>query len=378
MHIRFYLRHGATALMLAAATVISGCGSAPQAVQPVADTSIQRPAVTAPAAPAARALPALPPAGSRRGGYYQDDGPGDAPPVGLYDIPDAEPKIEPYTRRGNRPYVVFGKSYTPFTDDRPFKQRGIGSWYGKKFHGQTTSSGEIYDMYKMTAAHPTLPLPSYARVTNLANGKQVIVRVNDRGPFHASRIIDLSYTAALKLEYVAKGSAQLEVERLLPDEIARINSTRQERADTGQTASFGVPVPGTLVQPAAVTPDSASNKTASRSASATATHIDAAEQRVPGQTAAQSTGSTTSVVVSGDVATGGFYLQLGAYGSAANAESMRSRLAQSWSGTLPQLEVVQNGALYRIYSGPFATRGEAYAASRQVQANGTSPVVVQR
>jgi rare lipoprotein A len=386
MHIRFHARQGVTALVLAAAAVISACGSAPQAMPPIADASINRPVVTAPAAPAApasRALPALPPAGSGRGGYYRDDGPGDAPPDGLYEIPDAEPKVEPYTRRGNRPYVVFGKSYRPFTDDRPFKQRGIGSWYGKKFHGQTTSSGEIYDMYKMTAAHPTLPLPSYVRVTNLANGKQVIVRVNDRGPFHASRIIDLSYTAALKLEYVAKGSAQLEVERLLPDEIARINSARinsarQGRADAGQTTSPGVSVPGTPVQPAGVMPDSASNKSASQSASVTVPQIDAAEQRVPDQAIVQPTVGATSVVVSGNVATGGFYLQLGAYGSAANAETMRSRLAQSWSGTLPQLEVVQNGALYRIYSGPFATRGEAYAASRQVQPAGASPVIVQR
>jgi rare lipoprotein A len=378
MRIRFHARQGVIALVLAAATVISACGSAPQAVPPVADVSINRPVVTAPAAPTARALPVLPPAGSGRGAYYRDDGPGDAPPDGLYEIPDAEPKVEPYTRRGNRPYVVFGKSYKPFTDDRPFKQRGIGSWYGKKFHGQTTSSGEIYDMYKMTAAHPTLPLPSYVRVTNLANGKQVIVRVNDRGPFHASRIIDLSYTAALKLEYVAKGSAQLEVERLLPDEIARINSARQGRVDAGQTTSPGAPVSGTPVQPATVMPDSASSVSATQSASVTVPQIDAAGQRVPDQPVVQPAVGATSVMVSGNVATGGFYLQLGAYGSAANAETMRSRLAQSWSGTLPQLEVVQNGALYRIYSGPFATRGEAYAASRQVQAAGTSPVVVQR
>ncbi|MFD2270429.1 septal ring lytic transglycosylase RlpA family protein [Undibacterium arcticum] len=137
--------------------------------------------------------PALPAAGSGRGGYYQDDGPGDQPPPDLDQVPDAEPKLEAYSRSGNKPYVVFGKTYTPITDNRPFVQRGTGSWYGKKFHGQRTSSGERYDMYKMSAAHPTLPIPSYARVTNLSNGRQVIVRINDRGPFHSSRIIDLSY-----------------------------------------------------------------------------------------------------------------------------------------------------------------------------------------
>src|SRR5690606_15643140 len=120
----------------------------------------------------------------------------------------AVPRIEPIGKRGNSRYVVFGKAYVPFTDDRAYKERGRGSWYGKKFHGQRTSSGEIYDMYKMTAAHPTLPLPSYARVTNLENGRQVIVRVNDRGPFIGGRIIDLSYTAALKLGYLAAGCAE--------------------------------------------------------------------------------------------------------------------------------------------------------------------------
>jgi len=124
-------------------------------------------------------LPALPAAGSGRGGYYKDDGPGDQPPDGLLDIPDAEPKVEPYSKAASRPYVVFGKTYTPMLEDKPFKQRGIGSWYGKKFHGQKTSSGELYDMYKMTAAHPTLPIPSYARVTNLKPAP-VIVRINDR------------------------------------------------------------------------------------------------------------------------------------------------------------------------------------------------------
>ena len=177
--------------------------------------------------PGGSRLPVLPAAGSGHGGYYQDDGPGDHPPDGLLDLPDAVPKVEPYSPTGNKPYVVFGKTYVPITDGRPFKQRGTGSWYGKKFHGQKTSSGELYDMYKLTAAHPTLPIPSYARVTNLANGKQVIVRINDRGPFHSERIIDLSYTAALKLGYLGSGSSQLEVERLLPDDIARINAAKQ-------------------------------------------------------------------------------------------------------------------------------------------------------
>jgi rare lipoprotein A len=111
---------------------------------------------------------------------------------------------------------VAGKKYAPFAELRPYKQRGVASWYGKRFHGKKTSSGERYDMYAMTAAHPVLAIPSYARVTNLGNGKSVVVRVNDRGPFHDGRLIDLSYAAAYKLGYVGNGSARVEVEAIIP------------------------------------------------------------------------------------------------------------------------------------------------------------------
>ena len=131
-------------------------------------------------------------------------------------IPDAVPKVEALHRFANRPYQVFGKDYVPIAAVAPFQQSGIGSWYGRRFHGAPTSSGEPYDMYGMTAAHPTLPIPSYVRVTNPANGRSVVLRVNDRGPFHSDRIIDLSYTAAWKLGYVEAGSAHLEVEAVLP------------------------------------------------------------------------------------------------------------------------------------------------------------------
>jgi rare lipoprotein A len=152
----------------------------------------------------------------RPGGYYKDDGPGDAPPRNVEATPDARPRTEPLHRSANNPYTVFGKQYVPAKAVRPFKQRGVASWYGKRFHGQPTSSGERYDMYKMTAAHPTLPIPSYARVTNLNNGRSVVVRINDRGPFHSGRIIDLSYAAAAKLGYVSAGSTQVEVEAIVP------------------------------------------------------------------------------------------------------------------------------------------------------------------
>ena len=152
----------------------------------------------------------------KKGGYYNDDGPHQRPPAGLDGIADATPRAEPLHRYANRPYRVFGKDYRPLAAVQPFRQRGMASWYGKRFHGQRTASGEPYDMYKMTAAHPTLPIPSYARVTNLANGRSVVVRINDRGPFHAGRIIDLSYVAAHRLGYIGAGSAQVQVEAIVP------------------------------------------------------------------------------------------------------------------------------------------------------------------
>ena len=125
-------------------------------------------------------------------------------------------RAEPLHKFANRPYKALGKEYVPMTSLQPFRQRGLASWYGKRYHGQKTSSGEVYDMYQMTAAHPTLPIPSYARVTNAKNGKSVVVRINDRGPFHAGRVIDLSYVAAYKLGYIQAGEATVELESIIP------------------------------------------------------------------------------------------------------------------------------------------------------------------
>jgi rare lipoprotein A len=132
-------------------------------------------------------------------------------------IPDAVPKDEPRSRYGNpRQYEVFGKTYYTMQSASGYREKGIASWYGKKFHGRKTSSGEVYDMFAMTAAHKTLPLPTYVRVTNLENGRSVIVKVNDRGPFHDNRLIDLSYSAATKLGIIAKGTGLVHVEAISP------------------------------------------------------------------------------------------------------------------------------------------------------------------
>src|SRR5437763_9341849 len=152
---------------------------------------------------------------SKKGGYYRDDGPGANPPSNLASIPDARPRGEPLHKYANRPYSVFGKKYVPLTKVQPYAQRGLASWYGKRFHGQKTSSGETYDMYAMTAAHPTLPIPSYARVKAVKTGKEVIVRINDRGPFHSDRVIDLSYAAAYRLGFIGAGSGEVQIEAIV-------------------------------------------------------------------------------------------------------------------------------------------------------------------
>lgn len=166
--------------------------------------------------PTVTGKPAVPAKSATSGGYYLDDGPDAIPPSNLEAIPDAVPREEPLHRYANRPYAVLGNSYVPQTTRRAYSEEGVASWYGKRFHGNKTASGERYDMYAMTAAHPTLPIPSYARVTSLANGKSVVVRINDRGPFHSKRIMDLSYTAAARLGYIANGSTRVRVESLDP------------------------------------------------------------------------------------------------------------------------------------------------------------------
>jgi rare lipoprotein A len=185
---------------LIVAAIVASCAT----VKPTAPPSARR--LDAPTA-------ARPPSSSR---YYSDDGPPEALPPGIDAVPDAIPRAEPLHRYANRPYVVMGREYVPATALAPYREQGMASWYGRKFHGQRTSTGEVYDMFAMTAAHPTLPIPSYARVTSVASGRSVVVRVNDRGPFLHGRIVDLSYAAAHRLGIAQRGSGEVVVESLLP------------------------------------------------------------------------------------------------------------------------------------------------------------------
>jgi rare lipoprotein A len=269
-------------LIVTVAILLAACQSAPQREPPKA--------------------PAAPP--QKPGGYYKDDGPGDNPPANLDAIADAVPRLEPLNRFANRPYTVFGVNYVPATSLRPYKERGIASWYGRKFHSQKTSNGEVYDMYAMTAAHPTLPLPSYARVTSVSTGRSVVVRVNDRGPFHPGRVIDLSYAAAYRIGIAQKGSGEVEVESIVPSDAPPLIAA--------------VPLP-------------------------------------PVATAAAA--RTAPMEVAPD--TGGYVVQLGAFANNANAQNFVASLVNQTAGLGVEPRVHQVSGLFRVVVGPYPTRDEA-------------------
>ncbi|MDR9849322.1 septal ring lytic transglycosylase RlpA family protein [Herbaspirillum huttiense] len=374
--------------------LLAACGTSQQAPRQTAQ---------APATPTKSAstrpsnVPALPAAGSGRGGYYKDDGPGDHIPDGLLDVADAEPQVEPVSKAASRPYAVFGKTYVPITDNnQPFIQRGVGSWYGKKFHGQKTSSGELYDMYKMTAAHPTLPIPSYARVTNLKTGKQVIVRINDRGPFHSSRIIDLSYTAALKLGYLGTGSSELEVERILPEEAQRMADARRNGGSTtlaaadpiNRAADTGAGGQGVSTGPVEINTVSAQSLPPQPTVAAVQP-INASTSSAAGGAGMAGGGGIINAVASGSAPspampqavplTAGYYLQFGAYSQEANALVARDKLLPSLSGIVDSMQAVQVNGLYRLYAGPYPTRPAAQNAAMLVrQRSAGTPFIVER
>ncbi|MFO0482108.1 MAG: septal ring lytic transglycosylase RlpA family protein [bacterium] len=339
-------RHAVLALAITAAMAAAGCastGPAPGTAKS-AGTAVDDAAVRPP--PAAVRPPAK--TTSRRGGaFYLDDGPGDNPPPNLDTIPDAEPRSEPLHRFANRPYVVFGRSYTPMTERVPYRARGVATWYGKRYHAQKTSSGEVYNMYEMTGAHPTLPIPSYVRVTNVANGRQVVVRINDRGPFIGERLIDLSYAAAFRLGYVEAGSATVDVEKLIPG----INWP----ADTSTLASRA-PVPRAAAPTVAPRPPSQPLAEAAVPVPPAAVTAPASPDELPARTGALPLAAES----------GGVFLQLGAFGDRNNAETFIGRIRPELGDAAKLAHVHQSRGLHRIHIGPYASEREARAAAESL------------
>lgn len=253
--------------------------------------------------------------------YYSDDGPPERIPDNLAQVPNAVPRDEPFHRYANRPYTVFGRTYVPVVNKEPTKERGIASWYGRKFHGQRTSSGEIYDMFAMTAAHPTFPIPSYARVTNVKSGEWVVVRINDRGPFHSDRVIDLSYAAAARIGIAGPGSGLVDVERVF------------EAPEPDVTASQTLPPPRqTIIE--------------------------------------------TPVIVE---ETAGLWLQLGAFSSREGAEDFRDKVARQLTWFHEPVQVTARDGLHRVRLGPYRNRDEALAIADKVrQTLGFAPALTTR
>lgn len=292
--------------------LLAGCASAPPPApvrKPIETREAPRPPAdaTAPLPPLPTVPTLPPPPAPGAGAYYLDDGPGSISPAELEKIPDAKPKPEPLHRFANNPYSALGQEFVPDKNLRAYRQRGLASWYGRRFHGRKTASGEVYDMYQMTAAHPTLPIPSYVKVTNVGSAKSVVVRVNDRGPFLRGRIIDLSYAAAAKLGYVEQGSVMVEVESVHPED--------------------GTPL--------------------------------AARPRTLGEAAVQPPRGTGYPVYQEP---DGLFVQLGAFTSADNAESLRARLQPIALLESRRLVLIEREGLHRLFAGPYATRADALSA----------------
>ena len=361
------------------------------------------------------------------------DGPGSNIPPDLASVPDAEPRIEPIRTSGgtSKPYTVLGSGYAPVTDDRPFRESGMASWYGSKFHAASTSSGEPYDMYAMTAAHKTLPLPSYVRVRNPANGREVIVRVNDRGPFVDGRIIDLSYTAALKLDLL-RGVAPVEIERITNEDIrtgawrrdsdtayaaaapaaaptatamavpvrmpaTRVASTQQVRVPAEWVAPVGaayndMPPPASTMPVVPQTPMTAAPSSASGAPAAAGTESAqwppstppsrpaiVVNDLAPLQAAPSSPPPLPPGAPAPSAALQGFWVQLGAFRERDGAESLLNQAARGLPSLAPQLRVFSEAGTHRLQAGPFPSRNAAGEAVTQLRDTlRISPMVVER
>jgi rare lipoprotein A len=338
---KLHLSFGASCLLLL--FLLAGCGGKPARVGDPSATA-RKPAV----------------AQKRGGGYYKDDGPAANIPVDLDNIPDARPRLEPLRRAANKPYVALGKTYVPNTTLKPVRERGIASWYGKKFHGRKTSIGETYDMFAMTAAHPTLALPSYVRVTHLGNGKSVVVRVNDRGPFHAGRIIDLSYAAAHRLGYINEGSTRVEVEALLP--------TSPVPASPLYVAPSPPPTPTLPIRPPPAPPQNEKYEQLM-------TELALLEDE-DGEEKTVEAVEVDAAKVAGERK--GIFLQLGAFSNADNAENLRTRLASELDWLTEPIQI-QHGEVYRVQLGPYSNRENAEKIAEEIRvASGYRPTIVVR
>ncbi|MDP2070555.1 septal ring lytic transglycosylase RlpA family protein [Methylotenera sp.] len=268
------------------------------------------------------------------GGYYLDDGPGENAPANLDGIPGAILKTEQINLRANKPYSALGQKYTPMTTYVPYKKQGVASWYGKRFHGKKTSTGEIYDMYAMTAAHTVLPIPSYAKVTNPANGRSVIVRINDRGPFKHSRLIDLSYAAAYQLRLIKQGSGLVEVET--------IDTSAEGMRKMSSNNSLSTVSPTESLSP--------NNETV--------------VTLVPSAPATVSVATNTSF---NNIQSTQYYVQAGAFKNEVNGTLLQKKIQGLDMAENVGVANVYNDGLYRVKLGPYASKNEADISAANIR-----------
>jgi len=293
--------------------ILSACGSNP---------SVKKPSITKTSNSTKPTPPSKPQNDSstnNTGGYYLDDGPGENPPQNIDHIPSAVPKKEPLLARANKPYKALGNKYTPMKSYQPYREKGVASWYGKRFHGKKTASGEIYDMYSMSAAHTSLPIPSYAKVTNTANGRSVVVRVNDRGPFKNDRIMDLSYAAAYQLRFMSSGSTLVEVEAIDPNQPYIAPS-----------------------QP----------------------NLQLVEQNIPTVTATPP--AHLKSLTANDLPIS-FFIQVGAFKNETNADILTKKIQSLDLAENVGFNNVYNDGLYRLKLGPFSSRQEAEKTASSIR-----------
>ena len=367
------------ALLLASCAGNNNTTRSSKPAPPVATTTKPAPSLPAPSIPPKEPLPNSAPTpkktaepepigdaavgdnSKKPGGYYLDDGPDDNPPANIDNIPNATPKKEPLLTRANKPYKALGVVYTPMTSGQNYKARGLASWYGKRFHGKKTSSGEVYNMYGMSAAHTTLPLPSYAKVTNPANGRSVIVRINDRGPFKSTRIIDLSYAAAYKLRLISKGSGMVEVETIHANQLASNDDGAAANTSTATASSNEVASAKPISTPV-VTP------TADQSQAPTATPAKAPTPDVSAVAKDDTSANTIATQ---------YFIQAGAFKSEANAEALMKKIQSLEIEQNTGFNRVYNNGLHRLKIGPYVTKQEAdlVAASIRKQLN-TSAIIL--
>lgn len=294
----------------------------------------------------------------------------DGPPSAAVDfsaVPDAVPRVEPRSRYGNPPaYTVFGQTYHVMDSSQGHVERGIASWYGRKFHGRKTSSGEPYDMLAMTAAHKTLPLPTYVRVTRLDNGRSVVVKVNDRGPFHANRIIDLSYAAAVKLGMQHSGTAPVEIRAIDPRAPEPAVIVAEEDAEPMPALAAG-PVSAADTMPVAVAPDATTRLEAAPPSAVPTAIVMAASSAQPSLADIPQPGhhDHKPVVELTDYGTApedashppapsaAVYLQLGAFSRRSNAERLQSQLEKLAGPFVIREDNAHQPPIYRLRLGPF-------------------------